>query len=215
MLIIPRLVKTKLMIDLSTLNQYQELNIAGCWHLAYYLSAKRSAGTLAQKILEFKNGYPAAIKRWSNWAGVELGNLDIQFDYIVRALGSNETMPQKGKPCSQLGRYLAEILNAKYAAMALSKSRETRPLHSLASRPERVAELSGVYQAHPEKYNFNGKNILIIDDVTTANITITEIVRAMKEAWPEANLYFFCLGKTEYDVSLNDNITKKYFIDLK
>jgi len=203
------------MISLLTNPQYKQLNISGCWHLAYYLSANRGAGTLAHKIIEFKNGYPAAIKRWSKWAGIELKKLDIQFDYIVRALGSNETLPIKGKPCSELGRHLAEVLNANYAAMALSKSRKTRPLHALTNRAERTHELHGVYQAHPEKYNFNEKNILIIDDVTTANITITEIVRAIKQAWPTANLYFFCLGKTEYDVSLNDNITKKYFTDLQ
>jgi len=203
------------MIDLSNTPQYRGLQISGCWHLAYYLSANRAPGTLARKIIEFKDGYPAAIKRWSTWAGIELENLDIQFDFIVRALGSQETMPLKGKPCSYLGKHLAEVLKAKYAAMALSKSRTTKPLHTLPNRAERILELDGVYQTHPEKFNFNGKNVLIVDDVTTANITITEIVRAMKLAWPKANLYFFCLGKTEYDLSLNDNITKKYFPDIK
>lgn len=210
---ISSLVKTLIMINLSTNPQYTQLNIYGCWHLAYYLPANRAEGTLAHKIIEFKNGSQAAIKRWSKWAAVELEKLDIHFDYIVRALSSQETVPLKGKPCSKLGRYLAEVLNAEYAAMALSKSRKTRPLHSLSNRAERIDELRGVYQAHPDKYNFNDKNILIIDDVTTANITITEIVRAMQEVWPTANLYFFCLGKTEYDNSLNDNITKEYFND--
>jgi len=168
------------MINLFTNPQYSQLNISGCWHLAYYLPGNRGGGTLAQKIIEFKNGSQAAIKRWSKWAGVELEKLDIDFDYIVRALGSQETKPLKGMPCSELGRYLAEVLDAEYAAMALSKSRKTRSLHSLADLVMRKDELRGVYQADSENYNFNDKNILIIDDVTTSNTTITEIVRAMQ-----------------------------------
>jgi hypothetical protein len=213
-LIIHILVKTIMMISISNNSPYKELNIAGGWHLAYYLPANRGVGTIARKILEFKNNCPTAIEEWSNWAGSELNKLDIKFDYIVRALGSAETIPLKGKPCSLLGRNLAKILNANYAAMAISKLRETKPLHKLSNRSQREEELKGIYKAHPENFNFNNKNILIIDDVTTASITITEIVRAIKEAWPNANLYFFCLGKTSYDDTLNDHITKKYFTNL-
>lgn len=199
------------MIDLSKQTQYKQLEIDGCWHLAYYIPSNRAIGTLAGKLINFKDGVPNIVKGWCNWASDELSKLDIDFDYIVRALGSNELTPTKGKSCAALGRHLAESLDVSYIPTLLSKKRATKPMHTLRTYQERYDELHGVYVAHDIGEDLNGNNVLIIDDITTTNCTIAEIKRAITEKWPSVNLYLFCLGRTDYDSKANDAITQEYF----
>ncbi|WP_316807377.1 hypothetical protein [Pedobacter agri] len=200
------------MIDLSKQWQYEKLDFKGCWHLAYYIPNKRGNGTLAGKMIDFKDGDLKSINSWSQWAGDELSKLGIEFHYIIRALGSNELEPLKGKPCAIMGANLGKRLGAKYAPWLINKKRATKSLHTLKTYQERFDELHEVYIANDKGgEDLNNKNVLIIDDITTTNCTIAEMKRAIFEKWPEANLHLFCLGKTEYDQASNDTISLKYF----
>lgn len=199
------------MINASQDPQYQGLKLKSFWHLAYYISSNRPAGSLAAEIINFKNNETRSVAAWAKWSADELRSTGIQFDYIIRALGSAELTATVNKPCGRLGKYLAGELGSVYAPTLLSKSRATQPLHTLGGPYGRFNELNGVYSANEIGIDLNHKSILIIDDVTTTSCTIAEIQRALLQKWPHVNLHLFCLGRTTYELTANDHISTQYF----
>lgn len=182
--------------------QYKWLGLRGCWHLEFYNPADHEPGTISGSILNFKDRNANAVEEWSERAYTDLKASGIQFHCIVRALGSSELQPNGRKALDLLGQYLSKRLESNYLPQILSKSRITKPMHTM-KLADRQIEMDNVYIAGPGNYDFNGKNILILDDVTTTNTTLKEILRALKTAWPKANFYFFCLGRTRrVDVTL-------------
>ena len=201
------------MIEITHEFEYRNLHFGGCWHLAYYIPQNRGNGTLAGKIIQFKENNGGVVQKWCNWAATDLGDLEISFDYIVRALGSRELQASGTKACDVLGDFLADYLDAEYIPQVLSKHRATRPMHELKTYYERVNEMHGVYYVNEsgDDYDLDDKNILILDDITTTSCTISEIKRALEEAWPEVNLHLFCIGRTSRNQSANDDIDMSYF----
>lgn len=192
-------------------NEYRFLNLQNAWHLAYYISGNRPHGSLAANILEFKNGSAFYVNAWSNWAIAELQPLNIQFDFIVRALGSSELQVTGNRPLDSLGNRLANSLNCQFVANTLSKTRVTPPMHTLRTLPERRAAINGSYIVNNATRDFNNRRVLIIDDVTTTNLTVGEILRALRVNWNNGRYYLFCLGKTSHDHDANNNIATNYF----
>lgn len=201
------------MISLLSERQYRNLGLLGGWHLAYYVPALRNTpDTLPNKIIQFKNHYPpGTIDGWCSWAIDSFVSEGLQFNYIVRALGSRELKPTGDKPLDTLGIKIARQHRGIYAPDILYKLRETPPMHTLKTLPERYAALHGAYSIDNRSHNLKGLRVLVLDDVTTSNTTLVEILRALRGQWPAAHYYFFCLGRTAYDESLNNSITLQYF----
>lgn len=198
-----------------TLNRLQNdeywLKLERAWHLCYYLRNHDDNTVLTAKILEFKDGNKKTVTIWCQWAVDELTNSGVEFDLVVRALGSTELVPGGNKPLDELGRCLEAALGTNYKPIVLRKTRLTKPLHTLFSLPERKKEIGNIYVVNNTSVNYNRKNILIIDDITTSNVTIGEILRALKVQWPKAKYYLFCLGKTSTEKNINANIDQNYF----
>lgn len=181
------------------------------WHLCYYYKADRDK--FSNNIISFKNGIEATIRKWIRWAKEEivpaLDNADVKIDYVVRVLGSKETNYVAGKPLGKLSYSLSEEIDAEYVTDSLSKTRETNKFTGL-NLMQRQQEINDVYQVN-DNHNFNHKNILIIDDVTTSGTTLIAVRNAILEKYPKAILYGFCLGKTSDDHTANNDIECNYF----
>lgn len=197
------------MIDIS--HEFTFLN--GAWHLAYYIPRYKDNGPISDYILRFKKCVEFYLQCWTVWSFDELSNVGIHFDYIVRALGSDELKVSRTNGLDCLGGILEENLpSAKYVPETLGKNILTPSMHSLNTIYERQNVIHNSYFVADLTNNFNNKNILILDDITTSGTTIREIHRALKEVWPNGRYHLFCLGKTNHDENANDNIPLNHFI---
>ena len=160
--------------------------------LAYYRDE------VGQELLMFKKENSTSIYRWLHY--VEL-NFDAIFqglkvDYIVRALGSNETAnTNKHTPLDLMGALLAKKFNAKYVTNILTKDR-TEQLKFAGNEYNRKKILDHKYDCDLEGLNKDAA-YLVIDDVTTTGTTFCEINRAIRDASNhKAKLHNFALVKT-------------------
>ena len=60
----------------------------------------------------------------------------------------------------------------------IKRIKDTKPQYQL-KRPERMRNLSGAFSVDKEKYN--GKTILIIDDICTTGSTFEEMIKALNK----------------------------------
>lgn len=180
------------------------------WHLCYYMRDHNDETDLTDHVLSFKANDKDIVAKWCKWAAAELTEEGIKFDLIVRALGSAETAPSGDKALDELGRCLAVELETIYRPEVLKKKRATKPLHKLYNVPDRKKEIADVYFVDDNVNDYNKKKVLIIDDITTSNVTMAEILRALKAKWPKGQYYVFCLAKTCYEGDKNANIVQKY-----
>lgn len=160
--------------------------------LAYYRDE------VGQELLLFKKENSTAIHRWLHY--VEQ-NFDVIFegikvDYIVRALGSNETSnANHNTPLDLMGKLLAKRFNAKYVTNVLTKSR-TEQLKFAGNQYNRKKILDHKYSCRLNGLKKDA-TYLIMDDVSTTGTTFDEISRAIKEASNnQAELHNFALVKT-------------------
>lgn len=199
------------MIRLLNERQYKFIGLKDAWHLVYYIPKSSTGDVLSKEIIDFKNQKPEAIRKWTKIAAERILATEIQFDYIVRALGSAELTASSGrKSLDVLGTYLSKQLECPYVPQTLQKHRVTKPLHTLKTKAERYAEMHEVYFVADGDYDCNRKKVLVLDDVTTTNTTVAEIIRALQAKWPFAEIYFFCLGRTDYNHEKNIELNSLY-----
>ena len=53
-------------------NQFRHNDLAGAWHLVYYVSRNQGPDFFSDQIIEFKNGNQAVIEKWINWTATEI-----------------------------------------------------------------------------------------------------------------------------------------------
>ena len=121
---------------------------------------------------------------------------DMKVDYVVRALGSNETSnTNQNTPLDLMGGLLAKKFNAKYVTNILTKER-TQQLKFAGNQHNRKQILDHKYNCNLGVFNKNA-TYLIIDDVSTTGTTFHEISRAIREASRNhANINTFALVQT-------------------
>ncbi len=76
-----------------------------------------------------------------------------------------------------------EILNAmnlKY--INIKRSENTKAMYKLLDEQKRKLNIHGSFKLET-KINFNGKNILIFDDIITTGTTVEEIIRVIKKSY--------------------------------
>ncbi|MEA2017528.1 MAG: phosphoribosyltransferase family protein [Campylobacterota bacterium] len=163
--------------------------------LAYYRDE------VGKELLMFKKENSTAIYRWLHYVEQNFDEIfgDLKIDYIVRALGSNETSNEsQNTPLDLMGGLLAKKFNAKYVTNILSKDRTTQ-LKFAGNKYNRKNILD-------HKYNctLNGlkkdATYLVVDDVTTTGTTFDEINRAILEkSSNKVKLHNFALVETLWD----------------
>lgn len=175
------------------------------YYLCNYRPLHTGSDKLSHSLLRFKNALGFDLKAWIDCTVGELRQLDIPDDVIViRALGSQETGIDRhaNTALDQLGRAMADVLNLRWMPWLIGKSGPTRPLKSLAAK-ERRAELSHAYCLAGSYFDLNDKRLLLIDDILTTGITITSIIRLVKQSFPRARFKVFTLAKSDYQSRLN------------
>jgi predicted amidophosphoribosyltransferase len=194
------------------------VNIQGAWHLVDYIPYRPNIDEYDQTpYTDRLNGFKhqksdQIIDKWCQWSFDALSTLEIEFDYIVRALGSKELKPEGNKSLDTLGIFLESKLSAKYVPELLNKVRVTRPMHLLYTKAEREENIVNSYSIdNSNGLDLDNKKILILDDIVTTSLTIGEIVRALREEWENAEIYVFSLGSTNYDKAGNKGIQVSYF----
>jgi len=85
--------------------------------LAYYREGVEG------ELRSFKNGNSASVLHWLNMIKKSDFSDFGKVDYIVRALGSNETHCSSKTPLDLMGELLAQKLGAKYIRNILTKKR--------------------------------------------------------------------------------------------
>ncbi|MFH7326654.1 hypothetical protein [Desulfurivibrio sp. C05AmB] len=195
----------------SIQQQYSFLRLCDAWHLVYYIPSNQDHTIYSSMLLKFKNNDKNIVNKWCQWTSNELGSQENKFDYIVRALGSSELQPSGLKGLDTLGYYLEERHGWAYVPSTLKKLEITPPMHTLKTLKERKEVINESYSVDNFSNNLNQKSILIIDDVTTTNVTISEILRALRVEWPYGRYFLFCLGKTNYNPESNALIGQNYF----
>ena len=153
---------------------------------------------VGKELLLFKKENPSSISRWLHYIDEYFEYIfkDMKVDYIIRALGSNETSSvNKHAPLDLLGQLFAKKFNAEYVENVLTKSK-TAQLKFAGNEYNRKKILD--HQYHCDLKDLDKKaNYLIIDDVSTTGTTFNEIARAINEASNnQAHIDCFALVKT-------------------
>ena len=109
----------------------------------------------------------------------------------MRALGSHETAVESRTDTAldRLGKSIAKALGISWIPWLAARAKHTRPLKSLTAK-ERRAEIKRTYHLTEDYFDFDGKRILLIDDITTTGITLTSIIRLIKQYFPDSRFKY-------------------------
>ncbi|WP_111813150.1 ComF family protein [Acinetobacter soli] len=113
-------------------------------------------------------------------------------DVILPVPPSNQRDIQ---PVYEIASLLAKGVDKKIDFNFLLKNRSTSQLKSMQDPQERERELSGVFSLkNPTLYQ--GKKILLVDDLYRSGSTLKEITRVLYEQGKVSNVYVVTLTKT-------------------
>ena len=165
---------------------------------------------VGEELLLFKKENQSSINRWIHYIDKNFEYIfkSIQIDYVVRALGSDETsIDNCNTPLDLIGRLLAEKFNAKYVTNILTKTR-TQQLKFAGTEYNRKKILDDKYNCNLDILRENG-SYLIVDDVSTTGTTFNEIIRAINKASKcQADMTCFALVKTLWNKDYTSNKQK-------
>lgn len=162
---------------------------AHCWrcrktkyHFEKVVAAGLYTGVLRELILKFKEKDFLKTALGNLLLFVVTKNIDInQFDLIAAVPLSKKKEFGRGYNQSQLlAEFLGKNLNKEVVSNNLVRIRETKPQFEL-SREERIVNLKDAFGVK-EPLVFKGKNIIIVDDVTTTCTSLEECSKALKNA---------------------------------
>ena len=125
-----------------------------------------------------------------------LGRLNWEIDVVIPVpLGVARQAERGYNQAALLARPIAWNFNWEYNPRALSRTRETRTQVGLnfEQRRENVAE---AFQASP--VSISGKQVLVVDDVTTSGATMDACASALKKAGAQ-QVYGFTLARAGSD----------------
>ena len=165
-------------MELKTLSnkhlQYKAAGLEEAYHLVYYIP-QGDTTTWTARVARFKNRADEEdfqlIKSMTIEAFI---NSRLTFDYVIRVLGHNETVPLKSAKIREYVYDIASAIGAKYLPQLLNKTRSTAALHlSLIhiSEPTRLDVIS--YAVFCLKKNF-------FNDTATTEIYTLHIVGSVR-----------------------------------
>jgi len=179
-------------------------------HVAYYHAARVGYQDVVSRSLhDFKDGCEPQTARWIALAAPRVCE-GLNFDVIIRALGTSELKPSTETPLDRLCQAIAGGSGATYAPERLEKSRAVRAMTSLGGRAARQKELENCY-------SFNGtglapgSRVLVVDDIATTGATLEAVRGAVAAALPESTIICFVLARVEAQLQ-NTHIDPAYFL---
>jgi predicted amidophosphoribosyltransferase len=193
---------------LKTVKRYPGVDTV--YHVAYYHAARVGyQDVISRSVHDFKDGSEPQLTRWISLAA-PLVCKELQFDLIIRALGSAEENATGTAPLDKLCNAIAECSGADYTPERLRKSSPVRALTTLGGRVMRQKELDGVYE-------FDGKGlpeslrILMVDDLATTGATMEAVTKAIRSSHAGAEILHFVLARVEGQTP-NSHLDSAYFL---
>jgi predicted amidophosphoribosyltransferase len=194
---------------LKSVNRYPGLELLH--HAAYYHAARVGYQDIISRSLhDFKDGCEPQTSRWVSLAA-PLVSKELQFDVIVRALGSAEDAASGTTPLDKLCAAIAVASGAAYVPERLQKVAQVRALTSLPGRAARQKELRGAYTFDATGLPANVR-ILVVDDLATTGATLEAITNAIRDAHAGANVVCFTLARVEAQMH-NTHLDPGYFLN--
>jgi len=194
--------KLKVLTD----SQYRNADLVKAYHIVYYVpkSYGKDITGWSDKIFNFKKSEEYKSDNELISLSVEaIKNEKLSFNYIIRVMGHEETIPKKGHKLSILAKEILKVTDSIYIVQLLRKKRRTIPFHLLNSVAEREAEIKDVFFVYDKSYDLNRKTLLIVDDITTSCTLVKEMIKTIKKTWPYVSVYQYCIGRTNHDIESN------------
>jgi len=193
---------------LQSHKRYQGVDVL--YHVAYYHAARVGYQDIVSRSLhDFKDGCEPQTARWIALAAPRVCK-DLDFEMIIRALGTAELKASSDMPLDRLCQAIAGGSGAVYAPERLEKTRAVRAMTSLAGRAARQKELDGCYTFDAAGLA-PASRILIVDDIATTGATLEAIHAAVAAALPDATILCFVLARVEAQLQ-NTHIDPTYFL---
>lgn len=157
-----------------------------------------------EAVLALKSGTrPSAAKTmaWMMTAWMEEEDWSLlPFDCILPAPSAPSLFQERGEHAVLLAKYLSRQTSIPYRVGYLQKRRFTRRQHTLSSAKQRRENLQKRLILHgPE--TFEGKTVLLVDDVVTTGSTLTECARLLRKCGAE-RVYAVAFCRTQRKLNM-------------
>ncbi|GGZ97205.1 hypothetical protein DC083_04830 [Ignatzschineria ureiclastica] len=183
-----------------TMNRVRALNIASYrkagTSFTYYPKKSDLHDNFSRDLLDMKSGLRPELESLFVLRLLEfivLNNLNLTG--IVRILGHDEMYAEANHPLHRVAMQLANKTGIPFHYDWFTKPL-TPKTASLGSRAERFAHIHGTYSVALPHHSTEPMRILVIDDVVTSRTTAQEVHRALREANPNVECYFFALAES-------------------
>ncbi|MEA2018071.1 MAG: HAD-IIIA family hydrolase, partial [Campylobacterota bacterium] len=149
-------------------------------------------------LINYKNNQKDIVHKWNNVLIDNISSLP-KIDYIVRALGHDETKLKEGS-LDSTAQIIADELGAEYIPTLLYKNSASKKSVKLKAY-ERKREIANKYSINTQHSKINtiknaSATILIVDDVVTTGATTSEIIKTLSSYFPSCKFYIFSLVQT-------------------
>jgi len=114
-------------------------------------------------------------------------------DIVVPVALSKHRMKTRGYNQSAIiAKMIAKQIEVKFSGKAITRIKNTRPQVGLSAK-ERHLNVVDAFSA--ERSFFQGKNVLLVDDIITTGATINECTKAIKNSGAN-KVYVFTIART-------------------
>ena len=152
-------------------------------HFDYLISSYKYKGIIRKFILDFKfEDKKYLVDFLSSKISEIIKNflIDTEIDYVLYVPISLRRFYERGYNQSYLLAYkISKEINIPLVKYGIIKIKHNKRQSEL-SHKERVSNIKNVYKVN-KLYNFEGKSVLLIDDIYTTGNTVNECSRILKE----------------------------------
>ena len=125
----------------------------------------------------------------------ELNSDFSDYEIICVPLHKNKQKKRGFNQCELISKDLSELLKIPYNFNIIKRIKNTKSMYNL-KYAQRIENLKKAFSV--DKSSYNGKNLLIIDDIVTTGTTLTEMIKELKKSGIEK---MTCLTFTNTDKS--------------
>lgn len=146
-----------------------------------------SIGTYKDKIQKLIRGikyhnqkefaYYTALILFDFWQKTPYNTID--FEIIPMPLHVKRLKKRKYNHSELIANEFSKLTGYSVNTELVFRVKDTKPQYKL-TKPERLNNLKGAFKVNKEKYN--GKNLLLIDDICTTGVTMQEIINALNKS---------------------------------
>lgn len=190
--------------------QYLNSDLTEAYYLVYYMSHGDDKTDWSTRVMKFK--YKSDVDDYNIITETVCQALikeNLTFDIVVRVLGHSEVNAVNNVPIDDFAKEVSKVTKSQYIPNLMIKRRATEAFHNLNLNGRQNAAHNNYYVDDEivKRLSLNPRSVLIVDDITTSGTSLKEIARALKEKWPNVEVYSLCLARTlHYNSEANLNL---------